>query len=185
MAVADGLLSKVDTVLDDIFAGWSLSTTLIATLLFLFLAYPWLTWKDPDIHPFLLARQATASPVRQPGESATYRCNEVPYGYPLRSGLNIKDPGTPKWSSGRNGDLRDIWIQAVNGLLKDDGSSSGPKGKLLTVLGRESVVERSLESASLEINVIGQYLSNSQCKRVAICLSNSVELLVSIFGELV
>ena len=184
MAASDGLLVKVDTVLNDVFAGWSLSTTVIATLLFLFLAYPWLTWKDPDTHPFLLARQATASPVRQPGESAIYRSNEVPYGYPLRSGLNVKDPGTPKWSSGRNGDLRDIWIQAVRGPSKDDGSSTGPKGKFLTVLGREKVVERSLESATLEINVIGQYISNAKSKRIAICLSNSVELLASIFGEL-
>lgn len=183
MALGDTLLAKVDTALNDIFAGWSLSTTIIATVLFFFLAYPWLTWKDPDTHPFLLARQATASPVRQSGESAIYRSTEVPYGYPLRSGLNVKDPGAPKWSSGRNGDLRDIWIQAMRGPLKDDGSPAGPKGKLLTVLGREKVVERSLESLMLEINVIGTYIQHTKGKRVAVCLSNSGELLASIFGE--
>ncbi len=183
MAIGETFLTKADNILNDIFAGWSLSTTLIATLFFIFLAYPWLTWKDPDTHPFLLARQATASPVRQPGESAVYRSNEIPYGYPLRSGLNVKDPGAPKWSSGRNGDLRDIWIQAVRGPLKEDGSSAGPKGKLLTVLGREKIVERSLDGVTLEINIIGRYIQQIKGKQVGICLSNSVELLASIFGE--
>jgi hypothetical protein len=183
MAVGDGLLVKLDSVLSDIFAGWSLSTTVIATLFFLFLAYPLLTWKDPDTHPFLLARQATASPVRQLGESAVYRSVEVLYGYPLRSGLNVKDPGAPKWSSGRNGDLRDIWIQATRGPTKDDGSSAGPRSKFLTVLGREKIVERSFESVTLEINVVGKYMQDTKCRRVAICLSNSVELLASLFGK--
>jgi hypothetical protein len=183
MAIGDTFLVRMDTALNDIFAGWSLSTTVIATLLFFFLAYPWLTWKDPDTHPFLLARQATASPVRQPGESAVYRSTEIPYGYPLRSGLNVKDPGAPKWSSGRNGDLRDIWTQAMRGLLKDDGSAAGPKAKFLTVLGRQKIVERSLESVMLEINVVGKHIRDAKGKRVAICLSNSVELLASIFGE--
>jgi hypothetical protein len=185
MAVGDALLVRVDSVLNDIFAGWSLSTTVIATCFFFFLAYPWLTWKDPDTHPFLLARQAAASPVRQPGESAVYRSVEVPYGYPLRSGLNVKDPGAPKWSSGRNGDLRDVWIQAMRGPIKDDGSATGSKSKFLTVLGREQVVQRSLETVNLEINVIGNYIHDAKYKRVAICLSNSVELLTSIFGELI
>ena len=183
MAVGDSILVKIDTVLNDVFAGWSLSTTVIATLLFFFLAYPWLTWKDPDTHPFLLARQATASPTRQRGESAVYRSVEVPYGYPLRSGLNVKDPGAPKWSSGRDGDLRDIWNQATRGPLKDDGSPASPKGKILTVLGREKVAEHSLENVTIEINVIGKYMQDRKSKRVAICLSNSVELLASIFGE--
>ncbi|ERF74062.1 hypothetical protein EPUS_03877 [Endocarpon pusillum Z07020] len=182
MAIGDTLLARADNTLNGIFAGWSLSTTVIASLLFVFLAYPWLTWKDPDTHPFLLARQATASPIRHPGESAVYRSIEVPYGYPLRSGLNVKDPGAPKWSSGRNGDLRDIWIQAVRGPLKDDGSAAGPKGKLLTVLGREKIMERSLESVTLEINIVGRYIQQIEGKYVAICLSNSVELLASIFA---
>jgi hypothetical protein len=183
MAVENSLLAKADNLLSDVVAGWGLSTTIIATLFLVFLAYPWLTWKDPDTHPFLLARQATASPVRQPQESAVYRSVEIPYGYPLRSGLNVKDPGAPKWSPGRNGDLRDVWIQAMRGPLKDDGSVAGPKGKILTVFGREKVVERSVESVMLEINVIGRYIQQAKGKRVAICLSNSVELLASIFGE--
>lgn len=183
MAIGDTLLVRIDTVLNDISAGWGLSTTIIASLLSFFLAYPWLTWKDPDTHPFLLARQATAAPIRQPGESAVYRSTEVPYGYPLRSGLDVKDAGVPKWSSGRNGDLRDIWAQAMRGPLKEDGSESGPKSKLLTVLGRQKVIERSLESVTVEINVIGKFIQSTKGKRVAVCLSNSVELLASIFGK--
>ena len=182
MAVGDAYLEKADAVLFDLFAQWSLSTTVIATLLFGYLAYAWLTWKDPDVHPFLLARQASASPIRKPGESAVYRSIEIPYGYPLRAGLGVKDPGAPKWASGRNGDIRDIWRQAARGPVKDDGTSAGPKGKLYTVLGREKVIERDLDSVTHEINAIGKYIQEAGGKKVAICLSNSVELLASVFA---
>lgn len=183
MALGDASLVKVDAALSDLFADWNLYTTIIATGLFFFLAYPWQTWTDPDTHPYLLARQATTSPVRQPGESAIYRSAEIPYGYPLRSGLNVKDPGAPKWSMGRNGDLRDIWIQAARGPLKDDGSVAGPKGYFVTVLGREKVTNRSFDTVTLEINTIGEYLRHANCARLAICLSNSIELIASLFGE--
>jgi hypothetical protein len=36
--------------------------------------------QDPDTHPLLLARQALASYVRQPGESAVFRSPETPHG---------------------------------------------------------------------------------------------------------
>lgn len=183
MAVGDSLLEKVDAYLAELFAGWNFYSTLIATALFIFLAYPWLTWRDPDTHPLLLARQASASPVRQPGESAIYRSLESPHGYPLRAGLGVKDPGAPRWSSGRNGDLRDIWRQAVRGVMKEDGTLTGEKGKIFTVLGREKVIQHPLEDISQEINVIGQYVNEAKGKTVAICLSNSVELLSAIFGE--
>jgi hypothetical protein len=182
MALGDAYLEWADTLLLDLFQQWSLSTTIIATFLFFYFAYPLLTWKDPDVHPFLLARQANASPIRQPGESAIYRSIEIPYGYPLRAGLGVKDPGAPKWSSGRNGDIRDIWRQAARGPLKDDGTPAGPAGKLYTVLGREKVVERDLDSVTLEINAIGKHIQEAGGKKVAICLSNSVELLAGIFA---
>lgn len=182
MAVGDAYLEKADAVLLDLFQQWSISTTVIATLLFFYFAYPWLTWKDPDVHPFLLARQASPSPIRQPGESAVYRSIEIPYGYPLRAGLGVKDPGAPKWSSGRNGDIRDVWRQAARGPLKDDGTSAGPKGKFYTVLGREKVIERDFDSVTLEINVIGKHIQEAGGKKVAICLSNSVELLAGVFA---
>lgn len=181
MAVGDAYLEWADAFLLDLFQQWSLSSTIIATLLFFYFAYPWLTWKDPDVHPFLIARQASSSPIRQPGESSVYRSIEIPYGYPLRAGLGVKDPGAPKWSSGRNGDTRDIWRQAARGPLKDDGTLAGPKGKLFTVLGREKVIERDLDSVTLEINAIGKHIQEAGGKKMAICLSNSVELLASIF----
>ena len=182
MAVGDNTLAKIDAYVADLFAGWDIYSTLLATALFIFLIWPLLTWKDPDVHPILLARQASASPVRQPGESAVYRSLESPQGYPLRRGLGVKDPGAPRWSSGRNGDLRDIWRQAVRGAPKEDGTPSGDKGKLYTVLGREKTITHALEDVSQEINIIGQYITEANGKTVAICLSDSVELLSAIFG---
>ena len=182
MAVGDAYLEKADAVLLDLIQQWRFSTTIIATLLFFYFAYPWLTWKDPDVHPFLLARQASPSPIRQPGQSAVYRSIEIPYGYPLRAGLGVKDPGAPKWSSGRNGDIRDMWRQAARGPMKDDGTPSGPNGNFYTVLGREKVVERDYGSVTQEINVIGKHIQEAGGKKVAICLSNSIELLAGVFS---
>lgn len=183
MAGEENALERLDAYVAGLFAGWNVYTTLLATALFIFLAYPWLTWRDPDTHPLLLARQASASPVRQPGESSVYRSLESPHGYPLRAGLGVKDPGAPKWSSGRNGDLRDIWRQAVRGATKDDGTPSGQKGTLYTILGQDKVNEHSLDTISQEINIIGQYITEAKGKIVAICLSDSVELLAAIFGK--
>jgi hypothetical protein len=184
MAAGDAYLERFDTVLIGLFAGWNIYTTVFATGLLIYLAYPWLTWRDPDIHPLLLARQASSSPIRQQGESAVYRSIEVPYGYPLRAGLGVKDPGAPKWSSGRNGDIRDIWRTAVRGQLNDDGSPTGKRGKVITVLGKERVIEHDLDHMTQGINVLGRYVRdfNGQC--AAVCLSNSAELLSSIFGKL-
>ena len=111
-----------------------------------------------------------------------YRSADIPYGYPLRSGLNVKDSETPKWSAGRNGDLRDIWIQAERGL-KLDGSASNNTARFLTVRGKDRLEERIAETVSLDINIIGKHLRAAGSERVAICLSNSVELLASIFGR--
>ena len=183
MAAGDAYLERFDAVLIGLFAGWNIYTTVFATGLLIYLAYPWLTWRDPDIHPLLLARQASSSPIRQQGESAVYRSIEVPHGYPLRAGLGVKDPGAPKWSSGRNGDIRDIWRTAVRGQLNDDGSPTGKRGKVITVLGKERVIKHDLDDMTQGINVLGRYVRdfNGQC--AAVCLSNSAELLSSIFGK--
>jgi hypothetical protein len=106
---------------------------------------------------------------------------ETPHGFPLRLGLNVKDPGAPKWTGGRRGDLRDIWRTAVRGALKEDGTPSGKKGKIYTVLGKE-MAERSLDQVTQEINVIGQHLQKAKAKTVAVCLTDSTELLAAIFG---
>lgn len=175
---------EIDAAISSFFSDWNFLSTAIVLIISLVILIPLLTAKDPDVHPFLLARQAQASLVRQPGESAVYRATEVPHGYPLRAGLAVKDPGAPKWTAGRNGDLRDIWRQAVNGPTKEDGSSAGPKGKIMTVLGREKVIEHNLDDLTIAINVIGKTVQGAGGTVVAVCLSNSVELLCAIFGEL-
>lgn len=181
--MADSILDKLDTLVADILADWNIYTTVFAGLLATFGLYSVLSASDPDVHPFLLARQSTASPIRQSGESATYRSLETPYGFPLRAGLNVKDPGAPKWTAGRKGDLRDIWRAAVRGALNDDGSLSQKQGKIYTVLGRKAI-EHSLSQVTQEINVIGHHLQNAKVQAVAVCLTDSIELLAALFGTL-
>lgn len=179
---ASGTAERLDAAIAEFFSSWNIWTTALLVLLTIFLLYPVLTGSDPDTHPFLLARQAQVAPIRQPGESAVYRAIDIPHGYPLRAGLGVKDPGTPKWSAGRPGDLRDVWRAAVRGAVKEDGTPTGEKGKVLTVLGTEKVVEHDLADLTLGINVIGQYVKRNNGQSVAVCLSNSVELLSCIFG---
>lgn len=176
-------MERLDAQISELLSSWSIYTTILAFALVAWIAYPLLTSKEPDTHPFLLARQSTASPVRQPRESAVYRSSEAPHGYPLKSGLSVKDPDAPKWSSGRDGDLRDVWRRAVRGVVTAEGVDTGLRGKILTVLGTEQVVEHDLDNISKEINAVGHFVREHSGKRVAICLPNSVELLSSIFGN--
>lgn len=182
MASETSLFAKLDALVSDVLADWNLYTTVIAGAIVAFVVFSFVTSSDPDIHPFLLARQSSAFPVRQPGESASYRSLETPHGFPLRSGLNVKDPGAPKWTSGRKGDLRDIWKAAVRGAVDETGQISGRQGKIYTVLGRKAI-EHSLDQVTQEINVIGRRLQDSGIKTVAVCLTDSVELLAVIFGK--
>lgn len=177
-------MEKIDAQLSELFSSWSIYTTILAVAICAWIAYPLLTSKDPDTHPLLLARQSTASQVRQPGESAIYRSLAAPHGYPLRTGLSVRDKDAPKWAGGQDGDLRDVWRKAVRGIVTPDGVETGLRGKISTVLGRENVVEHDLDDISKEINVIGQYIREHSGKRVAICLPNSIESLSSIFGNL-
>jgi hypothetical protein len=62
----------------------------------------------------------------------------------LTTGLNIRDPGLSKWARGRDGDLRDIWRRVVHGPTDHDGKPTGDKGRILTVLGSEQVIEHNL-----------------------------------------
>ena len=182
MAVEDGLLKQLDNSIDQLFTSWNIYTTVIAIGLVTILLYPIFFTSEPDVHPFLLARQSAASHVRQPGESAIYRSLEVPHGYPLRSGLNVKDENAPKWSSGRDGDLRDVWKQALKGATGTDGKSTGERGRIMSVLGKEEIIEHNLTDVTKEINIVGEYLKKQGCKRVAIHLPNSIELLTAFFG---
>jgi hypothetical protein len=168
------LIEQLDALIADTLSAWNLYTTLIALALFAFVAYPLIFWAEPDTHPLLLARQAAASPVRQTRESAFYRSTEVPHGYALKTGLSVREPGAPKWTAGRDGDLRDIWREAVN---------TSTKPTLTTIHGTESIYEHDYATLSKIINIIGSHLQKAGVQRVAIYLPNSVEYLIIIFGK--
>lgn len=182
MAESSSFLHKLDSQLDSLFASWNVYTTALFIVLTVYFAYPLFFANEPDIHPLLLARQASASPVRQPGESAIYRSQEVPHGYPLRTGLDVKDEDTPKWHPGRNGDLRDVWRQAAKEQKPTDAESTPQPSKIHAIMGKETT-EVEVESMTKEIAILGAHLKQHQVGRVAILLPNSVELLVSFFGK--
>lgn len=182
MAHSESLLQQLDSQLEKILSGWSLYSTILALVLVTYLLYPVFFSPEPDTHPLILARQAVASPVRQPGESAIFRSPETPHGYPLRTGLNVKDPDAQKWMSGRDGDLRDVWKQALHGPPSSDKSATAAPGKVLTVLGKEQVIEYELPQVAKYINDVGKSLKCQPGSTVAIYLPNSVEYLVAFFG---
>ena len=181
MSFFDQLMLRFDEGVTGFFGQWNIYSSLIVTLLAGFLTYQIATRRDPDAHPFLLARQAQPSPVRHEGESPIYRSQGAPHGMPLNPGLNVRDPGVSKWAKGRDGDLRDIWRQAVAGV-QDDGPSKGVTGRILTVLGSENVTEHRLDDITRQINLIGQHILDQGGNRVAIYLPNSVELVATLFA---
>ncbi|KAK4179496.1 hypothetical protein QBC36DRAFT_298388 [Triangularia setosa] len=180
MGSFDNLLLLLDEGVTGLFKQWNIWTSLIVTLFAGFITYQISTRQDPDIHPFLLARQSQASPVRQPKESSVYRPQAAPHGLPLHTGLNVKDPGANKWARGRDGDLRDIWRQTIAGV--QEGDDKGAKGRILTVEGTENVKEHDLDALTRQINLIGQHIVGQGGNRVAIYLPNSVELIVTLFA---
>lgn len=133
-----GVVETLDSGITGLIGQWNLYSTGLVTLLLIIVSYHVVSARDPDVHPMLLARQSVPSSVRNEGESAVYRSQASPHGMPLNSGLNVKDEGASKWSRGRDGDLRDVWRKAVK------GGENGAKGKLLTVLGSQNVVEHNL-----------------------------------------
>ncbi|KAL0465827.1 hypothetical protein QR685DRAFT_127633 [Neurospora intermedia] len=181
MGAFDNLLLSLDEGITDFFAQWNIYSTIIVTAFIGFLTYQISTRKDPDTHPMLLVRQSQGSPVRQPGQSPVYRGQSAPHGMPLQTGLNVKDPGASRWARGRDGDLRDIWRQAVAGV-QEDGPSKGAKGKILSVFGTEHVTEHSLDDITRQINLIGGHIKEQGGSRVAIYIPNSVELLAALFA---
>ncbi|KAJ4417628.1 hypothetical protein N0V85_001791 [Neurospora sp. IMI 360204] len=181
MGAFDNLLLTLDEGITDFFAQWNIYTTIIVTAFIGFITYQISTRKDPDTHPMLLVRQSQGSPVRQPGQSPVYRGQSAPHGMPLQTGLNVKDPGASRWARGRDGDLRDIWRQAVGGV-QEDGPNKGAKGKILSVFGTEHVTEHSLDDITRQINLIGGHIKEQGGSRVAIYIPNSVELLAALFA---
>ena len=141
------LIEPLDAYIGYILSGWNFYTTVFALLSLTVVAYGWLAWQDPDTHPFFLLHQSTVAPVRHAGASAVYRSLETPHGYPLKSGLDVKDHDAPKWSRGRDGDLRDVWMRATTG--GQEGQPTGKKGKVFTVRGIEEIVEHGLGMSGL------------------------------------
>ncbi|KAK3325401.1 hypothetical protein B0H66DRAFT_573412 [Apodospora peruviana] len=181
MGFFDNLLLQLDEDITGLFGQWNVYTSLIVTLFVGLLTYQIFTRRDPDTHPLLLARQAQASPVRNEGESPVYRSQSAPHGMPLNTGLNVKDLGASKWARGRDGDLRDIWRQAIAGV-QDEGPAKGKTGRILTVLGTEHVTDHALDDITRQINLIGQHISDQGGNRVVIYLPNSVELIATLFA---
>ena len=173
-------LGHLDAKIGEIFSGWNGVTTIIFLIVLILLAYPVIFPTEPDTHPFLLSRQSTASDVRQHGESAIYRSNETPHGMPLRSGLNFKEKGAAAWSSGKDGDLRDIWNTRAQSMPSNEQDKSV---SFLTVLGIELVEGHKIDTLSNEINVLGNYIRQYKGKRVAIYLPNCIEFIVTVFGK--
>ncbi|KAH7188961.1 uncharacterized protein B0J16DRAFT_105312 [Fusarium flagelliforme] len=171
-----GVFDSLDAGITSMFGQWNGYSTGLVTLLLVVVTYRIVSSRDPDVHPMLLARQAVPSSVRNEGESPVYRSQAAPHGMPLNTGLNVKDPGASKWSRGRNGDLRDVWRKAA------EGGENGAKGRVLTVLGSQNVVDHKLDDITRQINLIGQHIAEAGGIRVAIYLPNSIELLVTLFA---
>lgn len=171
-----GLIETLDEAIASLVGQWNPYSTALVTVLLAIVSYRVLVTREPDVHPMLLARQAVPSPVRNEGESPVYRSQASPHGMPLNTGLNVKDEVASKWSRGRDGDLRDVWRKVVRG---NDG---GGKGKILTVLGKQNVIDHKLEDITRQINLIGQHIADQGGIRVAIYLPNSIELLVTLFA---
>jgi hypothetical protein len=129
------VFETLDNALMGVFGSWNIYSTGLTTALVALVTYRIATLREPDVHPMLLARQSVPSTVRHEGESAIYRAQASPHSMPLNGGLNVKAPDAAKWSRGRDGDLRDIWRKAVL------GGEAGAKGKLLTALGSQKVIE--------------------------------------------
>ncbi|RDI84338.1 Pescadillo [Venturia inaequalis] len=182
------LIEQLDKQLAELFQGWNTTSTLLTLAILGFLAYVIVSSEEPDTHPMLLQRQATASLVRHPGESAIYRSPDTPHGYPLRTGLNVKPAGAPAYAGGKDGDLRDIWRRVTGEIPIEKGfGASTPvatveQGKILTVLGKEEVIEHSISDITKEIAVVGAHIRKHGGTRVAIYLPNSIEFLAALFS---
>jgi hypothetical protein len=74
------IVEQLDEKIADILAGWNIYTTLLVVGILGFIGWVIYDTQDADTHPLLLARQAQASYVRQPGESAIFRSPETPHG---------------------------------------------------------------------------------------------------------
>ncbi|KAF2125369.1 hypothetical protein P153DRAFT_370043 [Dothidotthia symphoricarpi CBS 119687] len=177
-----GLVEQLDGGISELLAGWNVYTSFLLASLLGFVGWVIYDTADADTHPLLLARQAQASYVRQPGESAIFRSPETPHGYALRTGLAVKPPGSPMYSAGKDGDLRDIWRRVTGEIPLEKKASSGGTATIMTVYGKEDIEEHNVAGLSTEIATIGRHMQDRGAKRVAIYLPNSIEFLAALFA---
>ncbi|KAF2646775.1 hypothetical protein P280DRAFT_386650 [Massarina eburnea CBS 473.64] len=177
-----GLIEQLDSLIAELLAGANVYTYALAATIVGFIGWTIFDIQDADTHPLLLARQGMASYVRQPGESASFRCPETPHGYALRTGLGVKPVGSPMYTAGRDGDLRDIWRRVIGEIPLEKGQSSSGTAKILSVFGKEDITDHTIADTTKEINVIGKHLKDHEAKRVAIYLPNSIEFLAALFA---
>ncbi|QIX02098.1 hypothetical protein AMS68_007615 [Peltaster fructicola] len=174
-------IQQADAYVAETLKSWNIYTTVLAVILSALLIYPLFFPSEPDTHPLLLARQSVPAPIRQKGESAAYRASEVPHGYPLRSGLSVKDASAPRWTGGRDGDLRDIWREVARaGGVGPDGREI-PRGLIMRVFGKD-VTEYEIEDLTKEIIVLGKHFQDTGVTKLAIYLANDLEYLLAIFA---
>lgn len=75
-----GIIEQLDSLIAELLAGWNVYTSVILVGILGFIGFVIYDTQDADTHPLLLARQAQAAYIRQPGESAVYRSPETPHG---------------------------------------------------------------------------------------------------------
>lgn len=86
------------------------------------------------------------------------------------------------YSAGRDGDLRDIWRRVTGEIPLDKNPSPGGTAKLVTVFGKQDIINHSIADITKEISIVGKHLQDHGAKRVAIYLPNSVEFLAALFA---
>ena len=75
-----GIVEQLDEQIANLLSGYNVYTTVLLVGVLGFIGWVVYDTSDADTHPLLLARQAQASYVRNPGESAVYRSPETPHG---------------------------------------------------------------------------------------------------------
>lgn len=86
------------------------------------------------------------------------------------------------YSAGRDGDLRDIWRRVTGEIPLEKSTDTSAKGKILTVFGKQEIVDHDISDITKEICIVGKHLKDHGAKRVAIYLPNSIELLAALFA---
>lgn len=100
--------------------------------------------------------QCIASPVRNANESSIYRSHVTPEGFPLMSGLGIR-----QGYGRRNGDLRDVFAIAKEGPM---------------------VGNNSWEDIERDVHALGKYLKSANVTRVLVILPNTIRNITTQFA---